>query len=339
MYSETELNVLDLTLRLENGFISTDVYAKPTDSHLYLPYSSAHPIQCKNTIPYGVALRIKRNCSDNSDLSKRCEEYKRYLVRQEYPKSLVDKEFNKALKLNRKDLLHAKVKPKKKVYPFVTEFNPRAPNISQIISKHKHLISTPEWKEIFPDKSIITAYRRPKNLKDILAPSKFAKQHVLGKNQRPGCFKCKRKCDLCNNFLKETDCFRSFSTGRSYKIKQEINCGTTNIVYLISCKKCNVQYVGSTSTEFKVRFRNHKSAMLTDKKVCEMAVHFNENKHEFKELEFVAIEKVDLVNGENANNTLLTREAYWMAQLSTISPYGLNKRSELRSKNRIHYKL
>ncbi len=44
VYSEIELNVLDLTLRLENGYISTDVYAKPTDSHLYLPYSSAHPI-------------------------------------------------------------------------------------------------------------------------------------------------------------------------------------------------------------------------------------------------------------------------------------------------------
>ena len=127
--------------------------------------------------------------------------------------------------------------------------------------------------------SNLDGQRRPKNLKE---------------NQRPGCFKCKRKCDLCNNFLKETDCFRSFSTGRSYKIKQEINCGTTNIIYLISCKKCNVQYVGSTSTEFKVHFRNHKSAMLTDKKVCEMAVHFNENKHEFKDLEFVAIEKVDL---------------------------------------------
>ena len=108
----------------------------------------------------------------------------------------------------------------------------------------------------------------------------------------------------------------------SRKIKSaavSINCGTINIVYLISCKKCNVQYVGSTFTEFKVRFRNHTSAMLTDKKVCEMAVHFNENKHEFKDLEFVAIEKVDLVNGENASNPLLTREAYWMAQLCTIN--------------------
>ena len=49
-------------------------------------------------------------------------------------------------------------------------------------------------------------------------------------------------------------------------------------------------------------------------------------------MEFVAIEKVDLVNSVFANNPLLTREAYWMAQLCTIGPYGLNKRSELRSK-------
>ncbi len=74
--------------------------------------------------------------------------------------------------------------------------------------------------------------------------------------------------------------------------------------------------------------------MFTDKKVCEMAVHFNENKHEFKDLEFLAIEKVDLVNGEDTNSPLLTREAYWVAQLCTITPYGLNERTELRSKNR-----
>ena len=42
VYSETELNVLDLTLRLENGFISTDVYAKPTDSHLYTCHTQVH---------------------------------------------------------------------------------------------------------------------------------------------------------------------------------------------------------------------------------------------------------------------------------------------------------
>ncbi len=59
--------------------------------------------------------------------------------------------------------------------------------------------------------------------------------------------------------------------------------------------------------------------MLTGKKVCEMAVHFNENKHEFRDLEFLAIEKVDLVNGEDTNSPLLTREAYWMAQFVQLA--------------------
>ena len=36
VYSDSHLNVLDLTLHFRDGFISTDVYAKPTNSYLYL---------------------------------------------------------------------------------------------------------------------------------------------------------------------------------------------------------------------------------------------------------------------------------------------------------------
>ena len=79
VYSESSLNVLDLTLLLQDGFISTDTYSKPTDSHLYLPYNSSHPDHCKKAIPYGVALRIRRNCSTNASFVKRCSEYKSYL--------------------------------------------------------------------------------------------------------------------------------------------------------------------------------------------------------------------------------------------------------------------
>ena len=39
VFSETSLNMLDLTLNLVDGFIQTDVYSKPTDNHLYLPAS------------------------------------------------------------------------------------------------------------------------------------------------------------------------------------------------------------------------------------------------------------------------------------------------------------
>ena len=73
--------------------------------------------------------------------------------------------------------------------------------------------------------------------------------------------------------------FQSFKTGRTYFMKFDFQCTSSNVVYLISCKRCHLQYVGSTRTEFKVRFRNHKSAMRTNKKTCEVAFHYNSSPH------------------------------------------------------------
>ena len=77
----------------------------------------------------------------------------------------------------------------------------------------------------------------------------------------------------------ENDKFGCAASGRFYKIKQRVGCTSKYVVYVVNnCKKCNVQYVGSTTStnEFKVRFRNHKSAMNTGKKTCEVAIHFGE---------------------------------------------------------------
>ena len=99
VYSEYTLNVLDLTLHLQEGFIISDISAKPTDCHLYLSSSSSHPAHSKRAIPYGVALRIRRNCSTNEFLNKRFVEYKGYLKSQGYSAVLVDKQFDRALSI------------------------------------------------------------------------------------------------------------------------------------------------------------------------------------------------------------------------------------------------
>ena len=99
-----------------------------------------------------------------------------------------------------------------------------------------------------------------------------------------------------------------------------------------------MQYIGSTSTELKVRSQNHKSAMLTNKKTCEAAVYYNSMEHSLLDFNFIGIEQI---NNNNENNTidkrLLTRKAYWIAQLCTLKPHGLNKRCEFRSKTRMNY--
>ena len=337
VYSESSLNVLDLTLLLQDGFISTDIYSKPTDSHLYLPHNSSHPDHCKKAIPYGVALRIRRNCSTNASFVKRCSEYKSYLKQQNYNGNLVDKQFEKAMQLERSDVLKPKAKTKKKTFPLVVDYNPRLPNISLIINKTFHLLESNQVvREIFPAKSVIPAYRRTKNLKDILAPSKFKRSRNHDEAENCGCFKCNKRCDLCCNYLLEAGEFSSFATGRSYQIKQNLGCNSTGIIYLASCNKCKVQYVGSTSNAFKVRFRNHKSDMKRNKKSCELAIHFNKFPHNLSDFNFIVIEKIMNTDGD-LDNTLLKREGYWAAQLRTLQPFGLNKRCEFRSKKRINF--
>ena len=106
VYSDSHLNVLDIMLHFHDGFISTDVYAKPTDSHLYLPFLSSHPLHCKRAVPLWAALTFTGDVLQN-----RCKEYKGYLKLQNYPAELVDKQFDKALSIPRAELLREKVKP------------------------------------------------------------------------------------------------------------------------------------------------------------------------------------------------------------------------------------
>jgi len=144
-----------------------------------------------------------------------------------------------------------------------------------------------------------------------------------------------RKCDLCKNYLDSRKKFTSFATNRSYFIKENVSCKSKNIIYLVSCNKCKVQYVGSTSNEFKVRFRNHKSAMLTNKSTCEVATHFNSIPHQLSDFRFLCIKKINSL--DNIEDIVLNREAYWCTQLFTYQPFGLNKRLEFNSSRRITY--
>ena len=49
------------------------------------------------------------------------------------------------------------------------------------------------------------------------------------------------------------------------------------------------------------------------------------------------IEQVNCEIDGDLEGKLLAREAYRIAQLLTLKPYGINKRNELRSKKRVNY--
>ena len=76
-----------------------------------------------------------------------------------------------------------------------------------------------------------------------------------------------RKCKTCNHLV-EGNTFTSNVTGRTYDVSSPgmcMKCGTKSVIYLISCKKCGVQYVGETSQTLRCRFNNHRNRL---KQLC-----------------------------------------------------------------------
>ena len=106
----------------------------------------------------------------------------------------------------------------------------------------------------------MVAFRRPKCLKDILVHSDLK---TPGPVPDRGCRGCgDRRCKVCD-FLIEGTGFKSRVTGRDFVINFKLDCNSDHVVYLLSCAKCEMQYIGSTINKFRTRFK--VSGALSDR--------------------------------------------------------------------------
>ena len=64
-------------------------------------------------------------------------------------------------------------------------------------------------------------------------------------------------------------------TGKTYFIKRDFSFNGKNVIYLITCDKCNDEYVGSVVV-FKSCFRVYKSEIKIKKGRCGISEPFNE---------------------------------------------------------------
>lgn len=124
------------------------------------------------------------------------------------------------------------------------------------------------------------------------------------------------------------NCFTSTSTGRTYSITQILSCKSKNVIYLVTSKKCNGQYVGSTSNDFKT---TSPLSRITKKRACEVVIHFNKEPHVLADFGCLIIEQ--LVSSIIVLMIVCSQERL----LYTLKPLGLYKRCEFNSKNRIRY--
>lgn len=319
--STKKVNFLDVTVsKSENLNFVTDVYVKCTNVHQYVEYSSCHPKSCKNGIPYSQGKRYRRIISNDTKFKENILQLRDFFLERNYPASVVDEALGNACSLSQDEALQTSIKNEdKNIIPFVVEYNPSLPNIGLVINKYWDLLQLSNKASVNSVHAYkpILAFRRPKNLRDYLVRSSFAdRTHHFSQT-------CdRRRCSNCKNIIK-ADVFTSNSTQESFKMRYSTDCTSQNVIYLIECKRCKMQYIGQTNQQVSKRMNSHRFDINTydgQSYATNVSLHFNSDSHSLTDFRFLPI---DVVKNEMDR---LCKETYWIHKLDTLHPKGMNSK-------------
>ena len=129
-----------------------------------------------------------------------------------------------------------------------------------------------DTKDVFKDPPLV-AYCRDRNLSDLLVHSSDPKPSTT----QTGTTTCSRKkCKTCSH-INYTPCVVTKSG--TFNIKQSFNCTSKNIIYAMTCSKCNKVYIGETKRRLGDRFREHLRYATMNSRDTPITGHFNETPH------------------------------------------------------------
>ena len=135
-------------------------------------------------------------------------------------------------------------------------------------------------------------------------------------------------CMLCKLHLNTSTKFTSTVTNETFSFDKEhsninVACTAKNVVYLITCEICKIQYVGMTVQELRCRFDGHRNSIKAGKLNTFLVDHFNSLGHHAHNVTVQIIYHYSNDDGD-AKDVLLTVEEFYMRKLATLSPFGLN---------------
>ena len=291
---------------------------------LYLHSTSCHPRHCKTSIAYSQA-------SDYDEFALMTLTFcviHRYSRRTLCPEVTVHGPFTKP---SRKSSLCLG-------YPYFlrsphTETVPirRFLLLSPIIPLYPRYVRLPVLTTISSTPQIASNVPSPRSLW-LLSDALLAWRNLLVRAEVPptndssippiqhGMFRCTSRCVTCQEHILESDSFKSHTTGAHHNIRGHITCTTSNIIYLISCRICGIQYIGETKNSLKKRFYGHRSTVKTQKLDTPVGQHFNLPNHSISDMILQGIEAL----ANRRESVRLSREKMWIKRVHTIHPHGLN---------------
>lgn len=282
--------------------LGTRVYFKPTDTHALLHRSSYHPRHTYRGIIKSQLVRFRRICVEEADVQLATETLFRALRPRGYSRT-----FLRAIKTEVRELFENGREPttnleEKRLIPLVTTYSPAAVALNRS-TKERFL----EFQRIEPQLEefrIIAAYKRNKNLSDILVRATLPV----------------RTNGPLKLYFKTIKFIENKYTGKGSAVMQDFSLESINLVYGIICKACGKIYVGETKNSLKERLKQHIYLIKKPKKHTILYEHFWT--HGLANFSILGLEKGRNWNYKRRRGT----ENKWIEKLNTIHPFGLNEK-------------
>ena len=178
----TKVDFMDLTISLVNNRITTTLYEKELNLHLYIPPHSAHPPGVLSGLVMGNLYRIYTLCSEQADINQRVAQFYKRLLQRGYKSDKLKPLFLKAeqaAKLPRPE----KEEDSNQIF-FHLQYHPNDPPSSDLQQTWRETVLDPpgyqrlpkikNWKrqEIGLERMIV-CYSRPLNLGNLLSYRKL----------------------------------------------------------------------------------------------------------------------------------------------------------------------
>ena len=319
-WSTVSVDFLDTTVYkntedTDDDVLQTRVFFKETDTHQLLHKASFHPKHTTRGVLKSQLLRFKRISTTKDDYDHTCSILFRSLAKRNYCRRMM-----RRMKLDVWTDNTERTATSGRVLPIIVPFNSVGVELAR------------RWKDavndnnVFDGMKLITAYTNGQNLRRKLVRSSLQlapstrPATTTGQQKTHGCRRCVNiKCRACNYIIPSLS-FNSSHNLKTFTVRGSINCKTNNIVYLVTCRKCQQQYVGETSRPLADRINDHLSAVRL-RKHTPIGLHFNMPGHSINHFSIIGIERFQERDPPEMRRI---KEATWQNILQTAYPNGIN---------------
>nr|XP_029604681.1 uncharacterized protein LOC115190770 isoform X1 [Salmo trutta] len=281
--------------------LATKVYFKPTDTHSLLHKSSFHPKHTYRGLIKSQLIRFNRICTQGNHVQEATGILFKALRPRGYSKRFLRTIRAEVNNMFVTEPIHGRTSNDGCIIPFVTTYSQSSMRFNSIVKDHFE--QTREEVEILQQFRVISAYRRNKNLKDVLVHSGF--------REKPG---------GSGSYFRQVKYIQNKWSGLGAPVWEVLQLKTTNIVYGIECLQCGKWYIGETRNSLEARLKQHLYYISKESVKTTLYIHFRS--HPAAQLRIAGLES----NQGWSLKHRQVKERCWIKKLGTCNPTGLNEK-------------